>query len=100
MHQPMVSGGEAGRRPVRFRRSFVRRGPVTPLAVVIFSTAPWHVWHFTFARMCALCGKKVNSGTLKTRTHGIGSLFAAYPASFWISGRSAAVILWQPMQRV
>src|SRR5438105_11170903 len=50
--------------------------------------------------MCGLCGKCVNSGTLNTRTHGTGSLFAAYSASFLISGRSAAVILWQPMQRV
>ena len=34
------------------------------------------------------------------RAHGMGSLLAAYSASFLISGRSAAVILWQPMQRV
>src|SRR5581483_1722803 len=32
-------------------------------------------------------------------THGIGSPLAPYWASFWISGRSAAVILWHPRQR-
>ena len=41
----------------------------------------------------------VNSGTLKTRVQGIGCFFAQYSASFLISGRSAAVIWWHPMQR-
>src|SRR5438093_6993006 len=49
--------------------------------------------------MCALWGKYVNSGSLLTRTHGIGFLSAWYAASFLISGLSAAAILWQPMQR-
>ena len=100
MHQPMVSGGGAGLSPARFRRSFMSVGPGAAPNVVIFSTAPWHVWHFTLARRCALCGKYVNSGSLLTRTHGIGSPFARYSASFLISGRSAAVILWQPRQRL
>src|SRR6185436_395499 len=49
--------------------------------------------------MCALCGNYVNSGSLYTRAHGIGSRLAAYSASFLISGLSAAVILWHPMHR-
>src|SRR5437773_10004927 len=49
--------------------------------------------------MCALCGKYVNSGSLFTRTQGIGSFFAWYLAIFLTSGLSAAAILWQPMQR-
>ena len=95
----MLNGGEAGRRPVRFSRSLTSCGPVVPAAVVMVSTGPWHVWHATPLRTCGLCGKWVNSGTLKTQTQGIGSPFAAYCASFWISGLSAAVILWQPRQR-
>ena len=67
--------------------------------VVIASTAPWHVWHVTPNCTCALCGKYVNSGSLYTRAHGIGSAREPYSASFLISGRSAAVILWQPRQR-
>src|SRR5213593_3749038 len=49
--------------------------------------------------MWALCGKYVNSGSLFTRTHGIGSFFAWYSAIFLTSGLSAPAILWQPMQR-
>src|SRR5438094_10653562 len=100
MHQPMLSTGGAGRIPVRFRRSFTMRGPVVAPTVVMVSTGPWHDWHFTPARTCGLCGKYVNSGTLNTRTHGTGSPLPAYSASFLISGLSAAVILWHPMQRV
>ena len=49
--------------------------------------------------MCALCGKYVNSGSLFTRTQGIGVFVAKNSAIFLISGLSAAAILWHPMHR-
>jgi hypothetical protein len=51
--------------------SFTSEGPVTAPTVVMISTCPWHVWQVTSARMWALCGKYVNSGSLYTRVHGI-----------------------------
>src|SRR5262245_43084077 len=98
-HQPIVSGGGAGLKPTRYRRSTVSDGPVSAAKVVIVSTGPWHPWHLRPARMWALWGKYVNSGSLFTRTQGIDSFFAWYSASFLISGLSAAAILWHPMQR-
>src|SRR5215470_13046195 len=99
MHHPIDSGGGAGRKPATLSRSFVSVGPVRADTVVIVSTAPWHVWHFTPNCTCALCGKYVNSGNLYTRVHGMGCDFAPYSVSFWISGLSVATILWQPRQR-
>ena len=45
-----------------------------------------------------MCGKCTYSGTLCTRTHGTGRFLFQASATFFTSGRSMAVIVWQPMQ--
>ena len=46
----------------------------------MFWICPWHVWHVTPALMWRVCGKCTYSGSLWTRTHGIGLAFGPIPA--------------------